>query len=92
MSKGLEISEAKFVRITYGVLAASASTALLLAATAAVWATSLDIKTEETANVVGRLQEIYGRQYERVGEAVVNIDKRLSRIEGLLEAKQAKGE
>ena len=76
-SIGLEISEQKALKITYSVLGIMAATLFGFAA----WMTSVELTARADST---RIAHIQGEQ-DKVGDYLMSIDKRLSRIEIMLE-------
>ena len=75
----LEISESRFLKITYSAIVALGVVLFGFAA----WMTSVELNAQEQSKGITRLQS----DQDKVGSAVLSIDKRLSRIEVLLERK-----
>lgn len=73
----LEISEDKALKVTYGALIFM----LVILFGFGAWMTSVELKAQDNNQHLEKID----LSYDKVGEAVINIDKRLSRIEGLLE-------
>ena len=74
---GIEISEQKALKITYSVLGVMAVTLFGFAA----WMTSVELNAQADSS---RIEHITKEQ-DKVGESLLSIDRRLSRIEYLLE-------
>lgn len=77
----LEIAPDKTLKITFGALVGIITFVFFLAG----WLISIDIRAQTTNERVDQNSIVFQDKYEKVGDAVISIDKRLSRIEVLLE-------
>jgi len=77
MNKELEVAENKFIKVSYGAMVV----AIVATFGFGVWMTHMEDKT--TANAIG-ISEV-SSNFIQLRDILIKIDKRLSRIETLLE-------
>jgi hypothetical protein len=73
----LNIATEKSLQVTYGVLA----TAFVFLFALGVWVTSIEMRASTNEEKIIIIEQ----EYKKVGDGIVSIDKRLYRIEVLLE-------